>query len=58
MEVIGQLHASVALHQEKNAGTQFNRKVGKLQSWCGRFEEETILLPLPRFESRIVQPAA
>jgi hypothetical protein len=58
MEAIGQLHASVALHQEKNAGTHFSRKLGKPQNWCGRFDEETILLSLQGFESRIVQPAA
>ena len=50
MEVIGQIQVSVALHQEKNAGTHFNRKLGKHQSLCGHFEEEIILLSLPGFE--------
>ena len=45
MEVTGQLYASVDLHQVKNAGIHFTRKLGRLQSWCGRFEEHNSLVP-------------
>jgi hypothetical protein len=57
MGVRRQHHPSTALTRGKRPDTQLNRRLGGPQGRSGRFGEEKHLLPLPKFEPWIAQPA-
>jgi hypothetical protein len=58
MEVIGQLHAPVALPSGKELRYPLDRRLGGPQNRSGRGDEEKSSQPLPGFEPPMVQPVA
>jgi hypothetical protein len=58
MEVSGQLHAPVALPQDRSPWYPLARRLGGPQSWSGRGGKEKNSQSLPGLESPVIQPLA